>query len=195
MNIGSILLLVLVVVVPTVFVIGILKRRALATRSPVIEAEYLRLGLEVASAPIHGGPVVSGRLHGVPFVLTATFGANTTPATTVITVPNGHAAEFGISRYGSRDSSGRDLVESMFPDAASRDAVLGLFAHGFDTLESGGGSLRAIRHLEAALLPVGKLNAVIGHLAVLYAIPGQDPPPGADVLQPKSGTQSGGTAA
>ena len=195
MNIGSILLLVLVVVVPTVFVIGILKRRALATRSPVIEAEYLRLGLEVASAPIHGGPVVSGTLHGVPFVLTATFGANTTPATTVITVPNRQAAEFGISRYGSRDSSGRDLVESMFPDAASRDAVRGLFAHGFDTLESGGGSLRAIRHLEAALLPVGKLNAVIGHLAVLYAIPGQIPPPGADVLPTTSGTQSRDTAA
>ena len=178
MNIVSILVLVLVVGIPTVFVIGVMKRRALATRSPVIEAEYLRLGLEVASAPIHGGPVVSGTLHGLPFVLTATFGADTTPATTVITVPNAHAAEFGISRYGSRDSSGRDLVESMFPDAASRDAVRRLFAYGFDTLESGGGKLRAIRHLEAKLLPVPKLNAVIGHLAVLCRTPGQDSPPG-----------------
>ena len=188
MNIGGILLVVLVVVVPTVFVVGVLKRRALATRSPVIEAEYLQLGLEVASAPIHGGPVVSGTLHGVRFVLTATFGADTTPATTVITVPNPHAPEFGICRYGSRDSSGRDLVESMFPNAASRDAVRGLFAHGFDTIDSGDGRLRAIRHFEAALLPVGKLNAVMAHLAVLCSIPGQDPPPA-------SGTQPRDTAA
>lgn len=164
MSSGSFLLIALVVIAPTAFVIWITKRKALATRPPEIEAEYLRAGLEVASTPVHGEPVVSGTLEGVPFVVTATI---TNPILTMLTMPSEHGRDFQISRSGSRDLSGRDLVESMFPDARSRDAVRALFLLGFDTVESGGGKLRAIRHLKAALLPLGKLHAVVGHLAVL----------------------------
>lgn len=169
MNIGSFLLVVLVVICPTVLVIWVIKRQVLSIRTPEIEAEYLRMGLEVTSTPMRGEPVVSGTLQGVPFVLEATF---TNPRRTVLTVPSEFGSTFEISRYGSRDLSGRDLVESMFPDEKDRDAVRALFLLGFDTIESGGGKLRAIRSLNVALLPPGKLRAVVGHLAVLRAILG-----------------------
>jgi len=158
-----------VVICPTVLVIWVIKRQVLSIRKPEIEAEYLRMGLDVASTPVRGEPVVSGTLQGVPFVLEATF---TNPRRTVLTVPSESGDAFEISRYGSRDPSGRDLVESMFPDQKNRDAVRALFLLGFDTVESGGGRLRAIRHLNVALLAPGKLRAVVGHLAVLGAIPG-----------------------
>lgn len=169
MNIGSILLVLLAVICPTVLVIWVMKRNVRAIRTPEIEAEYLRMGLDVASTPIRGEPVVSGALQGVPFVLEATF---TDPRRTVLTVPSEVGGRFEITRYGSRDLSGRDLVESMFPDAKCRDAVRALFRLGFDTIESGGGRLRVIRHLTVALLPPSQLQAVIKHLAVLRAIPG-----------------------
>jgi len=167
-SISSFLLVALVVIGPTVLVIWSIKRMILATRPPEIEAEYLRAGLEVASTPVHGEPVVSGTLQGVPFVLTATI---TNPKMTMLTVPSEHGSDFQISREGSRDLSGRDLVESTFPDARSRDAVRALFLLGFDTVESRGGKLRAIRHLNAALLPLGKLQALVKHLAVLRTMP------------------------
>ena len=169
MDIGAFLLVAFVVICPTVLVIWAMRRQVRAIRTPGIEAEYLRMGFEVASTPMRGEPVVSGTLQGVPFVLEATF---TNPRRTVLTVPSESAGTFGISRDGSRDLSGRDLVESMFPDQRSRDAVRALFLLGFDTIESGGGKLRAIRSLNVALLPPGKLRAVVGHLAVLRAILG-----------------------
>jgi len=168
-NIGSFLLVVLVVICPTVLVIWFMKRQVRSIRTPEIEAEYLRMGLEVASTPMRGELVVSGTLEGVPFVLEASF---TTPRRTVLTVPSELGGAFEISRYGSRDPSGRDRVESMFPDEKNRDAVRALFLLGFDTIKSGGGSLRAIRYLKVALFPPDKLRAVVGHLAVLRAIPG-----------------------
>lgn len=177
MSIGSFLLVLLVVICPTVLVIWVVKRNVRAIRIPEIEAEYLRMGFEVASTPVHGEPVVSGTLQGVPFVLEATF---TTPRRTVLTVPSELAGDFQIERYGSRDLSGRDLVESMIPDAKSRDAVRALFLLGFDTIESDGGKLRAIRNLTVGLLPPGKLHAVIRHLAVLRAIPGARSPESAE---------------
>ena len=173
MNIGSFLLVLLVLICPVVFVIWIVKRQTLSIRTPEIEAEYLRMGFEVASTPMRGEPVVSGTLQGVPFVLEATF---TTPRRTVLTVPSEFGRDFQIERYGSRDLSERDLVESMFPDAKSRDAARALFLLGFDTIKSGGGRLRVIMHFTVALLPPGKLHAAIGHLAVLRAIPGARSP-------------------
>jgi len=168
-SIGYFLLVLVVVICPTVLVIWVVKRQVLSIRTPEIEAEYLRMGLDVASTPMRGEPVVSGTLQGVPFVLEATF---TNPRRTVLTVPSEFGGTFEISRYGSRDLSGRDLVESMFPDEKNRDAVRALFLLGFDTIESGGGRLRAIRHLNVALLPPDKLRAVVGKLAVLRATPG-----------------------
>ena len=170
MTIGYFLLVSLALICPVVLVLWVIKRNVLAIRPPEIEAEYRRMGLEVASTPVHGEPVVRGTLQGVPFVLEATL---TRPKRTMLTVPcESGVRDFEISRYDSRDGSGRDLVDSMFPDAKSRDAVRALFLLGFDTIESRGGSLRAIRNLTVALLPPGKLDAVIGHLAVLRAIPG-----------------------
>jgi hypothetical protein len=169
LSIGSFLLVVLVVIGPTVLVIWAMKRQVRSIRKPEIETEYLQMGLKVASTPMRDEPVVSGTLQGVPFVLEATF---TNPRRTVLTVPSEFTGTFEISRDGSRDLSGRDLVESMFPDEKSRDAVRALFLLGFDTIESSGGRLRAIRYLNVALLPPGKLRAVLGHLAVLRAIPG-----------------------
>lgn len=169
MDIGAFLLIVLVVVGPTALVIWSIKRKVLATRPPAIEAEYLRAGFDVASTPVHGEAVVSGTLQGVPFVLTATI---TTPKRTMVTVQSDIGRDFQISREGSRDLSGRDLLESMCPDAKSRDAVRALFHLGFDTVETSGENLRAIRHLRVALLPLGVLRAVVGHLSVLRAMSG-----------------------
>jgi len=167
-DIGVFLLIVLVVVGPTALVIWSTKRKVLATRSPAIEAEYLSAGFDVASTPVHGEAVVSGTLQGVPFVLTATI---TRPKRTMVTVPGGPGRDFQISRAGSRDSTGRDLVESMFPDAKGRGAVRALFHLGFDTVESGGGNLRAIKELNVALLPLGALRTAVGHLSVLRDAP------------------------
>ena len=169
MSIVGVLLVLLVVIVPTVLVIRVFKSDVRAVRNPVIEAEYLRMGLTVASTPVRGEPVVSGTLQGVPFVLEATF---TDPRRTVIAVPSEAGPDFEITRYGSRDSSGRDLVEAMFPDEKVRGAVRGLFGLGFDTVELHGGRLRATRHVTVGLLPPGQLLAVIGHLAVLRTMPG-----------------------
>jgi hypothetical protein len=59
----------LVVIVPTVIVIMSMRRRARATRSAGIEAEYARAGFEVIELRTNGGPVVKGTHQGVPFVL------------------------------------------------------------------------------------------------------------------------------
>lgn len=166
MTIGSFLLVLMVVVCPAALVIWAMKRKVRAVRAPAIEAEYLRMGLEVASTPVRGEPVVSGTLQGVPFVLEATF---TDPRRTVLTVPRETGGDFAIAREASRDTSGRDLVESTFPEAKRRDAIRALFRLGFDTIESRGGKLRAIRHLTVGLLPPDRLRAAIGHLAVLRA--------------------------
>lgn len=161
-----------VVIGPTLFVIWTMRRRARATRNPEIEAEYVLSGFEVKTSRAHGGPVVRGTLQGTPFVLTASPGANTTPALTVISVPRPPGVSFVVSREGSRDLSGRDLLEPVFPDARARDAVRALFLRGFDTVSGRGANLSAIRHLKAGVLDLSALSAAVEQLAVLRSTPG-----------------------
>jgi hypothetical protein len=152
-------------------VIWTMRRRARATRNPEIEAEYVLAGFEVKTSRAHGGPVVSGTLQGTPFVLTASPGANTTPALTVISVPRAAGGSFVVSREGSRNLSGRDLLEPVFPDPKARDAVRAIFLLGFDTVSGRGENLSAIRSLKAGVLDLGSLRAVVEQLAVLRLTP------------------------
>ncbi|MFM9969479.1 MAG: hypothetical protein ACKVQK_13915 [Burkholderiales bacterium] len=167
-----VLIIGIVVIGPTLLVIWTMRSRARATRNPEIEAEYVLAGFEVETSRAHGGPVVKGTLQGTPFVLTASPGANTTPALTVITVPRVPGGSFVVSREGSRDLSGRDLLEPVFPDARARDAVRALFLLGFDTVSGRGANLSAIRSLKAGVQDLGSLRAAVEQLAVLRARPG-----------------------
>ena len=166
-----VLIIGIVVIGPMLLVIWTMRRRGRATRNPEIEAEYVLAGFEVKTSRAHGGPVVRGTLQGTPFVLTASPGANTTPALTVISVPRATGVSFAVSREGSRDLSGRDLLEPVFPDAKARDAVRALFLLGFNTVSGRGGNLSAIRSLKAGVLDLGSLRAVVEQLAVLRSIP------------------------
>ena len=171
-TIKSVLIVGIVVIGPMLLVIWTMRRRARATRNPEIEAEYVLAGFEVKTSWAHGGPVVRGTLHGTPFVLTASPGANTTPALTVISVPRAPDGSFVVSREGSRDLSGRDLLEPVFPDAKARDAVRALFLLGFDTVRGRGGKLSAIRSFKAGVLGLSSLRAAVEQLAVLRSTPG-----------------------
>lgn len=164
------LMVAFIVIVPTVFVIWVARRRASATRNPVIEAEYLRAGFEVGSSWVHGGRVVKGALRGMPFVLTAMPGASHTPAMTVISLKRTPGTRFNVVRFSSRDSSGQDILETLFPDAKAREAVRSLFQQGFDTVGARGANLSAIRHHEAGLLDLASLNAALEQLVVLRTL-------------------------
>ncbi len=167
-----VLIIGIVVIGPMVLVIWTMRRRARATRDLEIEAEYALAGFKVTTSPAHGGPVVRGTLQGTPFVLTVSPGANTTPAMTVINVPRAPGVSFAVSREGSRDLSGRDLLEPVLPDTRARDAVRTLFLLGFDTVSGRGGRLSAIRSIKAGVLDLGSLRAAVEQLAVLRSTPG-----------------------
>ncbi len=166
-----VLIIGIVVIGPMLLVIWTMRRRARATRNPEIEAEYVLAGFEVKTSRAHGGPVVKGTLQGTPFVLTASPGANTAPALTMISVPRAPGGSFAVSREGSRDLSGRDFLEPVFPDAKARDAVRALFLLGFDTVSGRGEYLSAIRSLKAGVLDLGSLRAVVEQLGVLRSTP------------------------
>lgn len=170
-TIKSVLIIAIVVIGPMLLVIWTLRRRACAARNPEIEAEYALAGFEVKTSWMHGGPVVRGTLQGTPFVLTASPGVSTTPAQTVISVPGTTGGSFLVSREGSRDSSGRDLLEPVFPKVEARDAVRALFLLGFDTISGHGGKLSAIRSFDAGVLGLGSLRAAVEQLAVLRSTP------------------------
>ena len=152
--------------------IWIMRRRARATHNPEIGAGYLRAGFKVVTSSMHGGPVVSGTLHGTPFVLTAYPGREAATGVTAISVPSALGGSFAVSYEGSRDSSGRDLVESMFPEAKAREAVRALFGLGFGTVVLRGGKLSASGYFKAGLLLPDALRTAVEHLAVLRATPG-----------------------
>ena len=156
-----------VLIVPIVCGVWIIRQRARATRNPEIEADCARAGFAVATSRVHGGPIVRGTLHGTPFTLTASPGAKGTPPMTVINVPSAFGSSFAVSRDSSRDLSGADLLEPVFPDATARDAVRALFLLGFDTVSGGNGSLRAVRTFKAGVLDPGSLGAVVKQLTLL----------------------------
>jgi hypothetical protein len=166
------LVLIGVVGIPVALVIGYTRGRARVTRNPQIEAQYLRAGFTVGASRAHGGLIVSGNLLGLPFLLTANPGSRYAPAASSVTVPAAAGADFLIEREGSRDLSGNDLVESLFPDAKARDAVRALFGLGFSHVARGGGRLSATRLLDASPLEPDTLRAVLEQLAALGATPG-----------------------
>ena len=169
----KLLAIVGIVGIPLAFVIWIMRSRVNDIRDPAIEAEYVRAGYKVSTLPMHGGLVASGRFGGEPggtrFILTATPAAKGTPAMTAISVPTSYAGSFAISREGSRNLSGHDLLESVLSDAKARDTVRALFALGFDTVAVRDETLRAIRTFDAALLDSGSLQGVIERLTALQA--------------------------
>jgi hypothetical protein len=169
--IKSVLIVGIVVLGPTLLVIWTMRSRARATRNPEIETEYGRAGFEVTTSRVHGGPVVKGTFEGTPFVLTASPGANTTPAMTVISVPRAPGGSFSVTREGSRDLSGRDFLEPVFPDAKARDAVRALFLLGFDTVNGRGENLSAIRNRKTGVLDLGSLRSAVEQLAVIRSTP------------------------
>jgi hypothetical protein len=167
------------VAISTAVIVGIgmwmAKNRASNLRNPALEARYVSAGFQVSASRL-GAPVVCGTLHGTPFELTATPVAKGTPAKTVVSVPAAPGADFEITREGSRDLSGRNHVEAMFPDAKARNAVLALFSFGFDTVARRGAHLSATRHLKAEVLHPDALSAAVEQLAVLRSLGG--PPAG-----------------
>lgn len=148
--------------------LALMRSRARAVRNPELEARCAAAGFEVTTSLL-GAPEVRGTVGETPFVMTATPGADTTPSTTVIRIPGGSRVDFAISREGSRDASGRDRVEAMFPDERCREAVRALFASGFDTLVHQGNALSATRTFKAAMLDPEALQAAVARLAVIGA--------------------------
>lgn len=146
----------------------LMRSRARAVRNPELEASCTAAGFEVTTSLL-GAPEVRGKVGETPFVMTATPGAHTTPSATVIRIPGASRVSFAISREGSRDASGRDRVESMFPDEPCREAVRALFASGFDTLVHQGRELSATRTFKAAMLDPEALRAAVARLAVIGA--------------------------
>lgn len=146
----------------------LMQGRARALRNPELEAKCGAAGFKVTTS-LFGLPEVRGTLHETPFVMTATPGAHTTPSTTVIKVPKAPGANFAITREASRDLSGHDLVESMFPDVKTREAVRALFGLGFDTIMQMGQELSAIRTFKAEVLHPDALSAAVAQLAVIRA--------------------------
>lgn len=155
------------VVAPTALVGAAMRRRAGATRSPDIEAQYAREGLKVTADGPFGTPVVTGTLEGTPFVLELTVSVGSVPEKTLLSIDAGRDGAFKVTREGSRDLSGRDRIAEVFPDASSRDAVRGLFALGYDTVELRRGKLCAIRYLHAALPHAEALRKAVGQLSML----------------------------
>ncbi len=149
----------------------LMESRARVLRNPELEAKFESAGFRVTSSPF-GAPEITGTLHETTFVLTATPGAKGTPAMTTIRVPNSPGVSFAITREGSRDLSGHDQVESMFPDVRTREAVRALFGSGFDTIMLSGGNLKAIRTFKAELLHTEALSVAIEQLAVIRAATG-----------------------
>lgn len=170
MDITSVIsrLFIAVVTVGVIFWLAIMlmRGRARALRNPELEAKFGAAGFEVATS-LFGIPEVRGTLHETPFVMTAVPGAHTTPSRTVIRVPKAAGANFAITREGSRDLAGHDLVESMFADVGTREAVRALFALGFDTVMHVGQELSAIRTFKAELLHPDALRAAVAQLAVI----------------------------
>lgn len=172
----SVLIIGIVVIGPTLLVLWTMRRRAHAARNPAVEAEYVLAGFEVKVSWTHGGPVVRGTLEGTPFVLTASPGVHTTPALTVISVPRAPGGSFSVSRGGSRDLSGHDLLEPALPDASAREAARALFLLGFDTVSGRREYLSAVRSLKAELPDLGSLRAAVKQLAVLRSTPARAVP-------------------
>ena len=176
-SVGPILVAVLAVAVVAAFlaalVIGLFRRRPRPARNPEIEAEYRRAGFDVASSWAHDRLTVSGTNLGTPFVLMVM--QHTGSA--VIGVPAGLDREFLLEREGSRDLSGGNLVESTFPDAKARDAVLALFRLGFDSVSLSGGRLNAARSykgtLEGIVPGIDVLRSVVEQLAAIRSMPGR----------------------
>ena len=151
--------------------IWIMRRRARATHNPEIEAEYVCAGFKVATSSMHGGRVVSGTLHGTPFVLTAVPGREAAAGVSVISISSALGGSFAVSHEASRDLSGRDLVEFMFPEATAREAVRALFGLGFGTVVLRGGKLSASGYFKAGLPYPDALRTAVEQLAVLRATP------------------------
>lgn len=166
------LIISVVVIGPAVLVVLYVRGRARATRNPEVEAAYRAAGFIVSTSRLHGGLEVRGTLTGMPFELRANPGSRYQTPFVMVSVPSTLAREFTLTREGSQDLSGGDLVESTFPDAKSREAVRALFGLGFETVAHGRGSLSAIRHFKPAPPEPGALRAVIEQLAVLCAMPG-----------------------
>lgn len=172
MEIGPVISRLLIAIVTMVVIVGLalslMRGRARAIRNPELEAQCGAAGFSVTTTLL-GIPEVSGTLHDTPFVMTATPGAHTTPAMTVIRIPNAPGVNFAIVREASRDLSGRDLVESMFPDLKSREAVRALFGLGYDTIARRGQVLSATRTFKAEVLRPEALSAAVAQLALIRA--------------------------
>lgn len=161
--------LLIVLIVPNIWN---MRRLQAAARNPEIEAEYLRAGCEVSTSLANGRQVISGSLHGTPFELTVGTGSRSALQTTSVSVPSDLSGGFAATLEGSRDLSGRDLIESMFPDAKAREAVRTLFRLGFNPVVLRGGKLTAIRGGKAEVLHPDALRAVVEQLAMIRATAG-----------------------
>lgn len=161
--------LLIVLVVPNIWN---MRRLQEAARNPEIEAEYLRAGCKVTTSLANGREVISGTLHGMPFELTVGTGSRSARQITSVGIPSAPGGSFAVTREGSRNLSGGDLVETMFPDAKAREAVRALFRLGFDPITLNGGKLTAFRSGKAEVLPPDALRVIIEHLAVIGSATG-----------------------